>query len=67
MNLRRVARLGCLAAAVSVCAGCGLPVESSPQSIPPGQMPLALRETASDRTTSWWPSRDTFAPRGRRR
>ncbi len=41
--LRRVVALGCLAAALTAAAGCGLPVDPSPQAIPPGEIPLALR------------------------
>ena len=47
MNFRRLAVLGCLAAVMPGVAGCGLPVDNSPQAIPPGQMPLALSEPNS--------------------
>jgi hypothetical protein len=42
MRLRRLAALGCLAAVMTAVAGCGLPLDSSPQAIPADEMPLAL-------------------------
>jgi hypothetical protein len=42
MKRRRLGVLACLAAAMSVLAGCGLPVNSSPQAIPAGDIPAAL-------------------------
>jgi spore germination protein GerM len=44
MSLRRTVALGCLAAAMTVLAGCGLPVENSPQAIPASEIPLSLRQ-----------------------
>lgn len=36
--------LGCLAAAMTVAAGCGLPVDNSARAIPANEMPLALTQ-----------------------
>jgi spore germination protein GerM len=44
MSLRRFVALGCLAAVMTAAAGCGIPVNSSPQAIPADEMPLALSE-----------------------
>jgi hypothetical protein len=44
MRLARFAALGCLALVMTAFAGCGLPVDSSPQAIPTDEMPLALSE-----------------------
>jgi len=43
--IRRIVALGCVVAALTVTGGCGLPVQSSPQAIPVGELPLSLRQT----------------------
>ncbi|MGO9582268.1 MAG: GerMN domain-containing protein [Acidimicrobiales bacterium] len=45
MKARRVVALGCLMAAMTSLAGCGLPVDASPQPIPPSEVPPALTVT----------------------
>jgi hypothetical protein len=45
MKLRRMFALGCLGVAMTVLAGCGLPLDSSPQAIPAYEIPLSLRQT----------------------
>ncbi len=44
MRLGRFVALGCVSLAMTAVAGCGLPVDSSPQAIPADEMPLALSE-----------------------
>jgi hypothetical protein len=39
---RRLAALGCLLVVLATLAGCGLPVDSTPQAIPAGEVPVAL-------------------------
>ncbi|MGA3352335.1 MAG: GerMN domain-containing protein [Acidimicrobiales bacterium] len=45
MKNGRLAALGALAVALASLAGCGLPVDTSPQAIPSSEMPLALIAT----------------------
>jgi hypothetical protein len=45
VRLRRLLSLACLVAVMTAVAGCGLPIDSSPQAIPVDEMPLALKQT----------------------
>ncbi len=47
MRLRRLVALGCLGAVMTVVAGCGLPIDNSPQAIPADEMPLALSQPSA--------------------
>lgn len=57
MRRRRIAALACLAATLSVLAGCGLPLDSSPQPIPSSEIPAAL--IASNTTQPTGPINET--------
>lgn len=47
MRLRRLVASGCLALVMTAVAGCGLPINSSPQAMPADEMPLALSEPSA--------------------
>jgi hypothetical protein len=57
MRTRRLGVLGCLVAALACLAGCGLPVNSSPQAIPSSEIPVAL--IASNTTQPSGPINDS--------
>ena len=42
MTPRRLFALGCVTVVLATLAGCGLPVDSSPQAIPADEVPVAL-------------------------